>query len=239
MSPRAGGDRPRRTRRHGASAAAGERGWSSRTEERGQSEGSSDLHEERLDAVARVLLREGATSVLDLGCGSGSLLLRLARERPFLRLTGIDQSLEALRTAERLLEPVRAGGAPQIELRQGSLLGGAGEWPAADAAVLVETIEHLAPADLSRLERALFSELRPALVVITTPNRDFNPLLGVPAGQLRHPDHRFEWGRAKFEGWAAGLGLRHGYEASFQGIGPGDAWHGRPTQMAVLSRTAA
>jgi small RNA 2'-O-methyltransferase len=205
-------------------------------EERGHAEESSDLHEERLDAVARVLLREGVSTVLDLGCGAGSLLRRLAREAAYSRLTGVDLSIAALRTAERVLAPFRAAEAPRIDLLHGSILEHSAEWPAADAAVLVETIEHLPPDELSRLEGAVLAGLRPRLVVITTPNRECNPLLGIPDGRLRHPDHRFEWGRTKFEAWAAGLGSRHGYAAAFEGIGPGDAWHGRATQMAVLRR---
>jgi small RNA 2'-O-methyltransferase len=233
----AGGGGGRRERRGRSAARRVAPPWTAPPEERGQGEGTSDLHHERLEAVARLLLREGAATVLDLGCGSGALLLRLSRETAFRRLTGIDPSLPALREAERLLGEARQGGA-RIELRHGSALSNAGAWPPSDAAVLVETIEHLPPKELSRLETALLAELRPRLVVITTPNRDCNALLGVPEGELRHPDHRFEWGRAKFEAWARGLALRHGYEAAFEGVGPGDAWRGRATQIAILRLAA-
>jgi len=232
-----GGGR-RRERRRGDAVGRDAPLWAAPEDERGQGEGTSDLHDERLEAVTRLLLHEGAATVLDLGCGSGSLLLRLARERAFSRLTGVDPSLPALRSAELLLEPARQGGA-RVELIHGSALSNAGSWPPSDAAVLVETIEHLPPEELSRLEGALLAELRPRLVVITTPNRECNALLGVPEGKLRHPDHRFEWGRAKFEAWARGLALRHGYEAAFEGVGPGDAWHGRATQIAILRLVAA
>ncbi|TGN67760.1 hypothetical protein E4L95_03885 [Paracoccus liaowanqingii] len=47
-------------------------------------------------------------------------------------------------------------------------------------AVPVETIEHLDPARLSKPAHALFRQMSPQTVVITTPNAEFNPLLGVP-----------------------------------------------------------
>ena len=33
----------------------------------------------------------------------------------------------------------------------------------------------------------------------------------LPAGEFRHPDHRFEWTRAEFASWAEGVAERYGY----------------------------
>jgi hypothetical protein len=55
-------------------------------------------------------------------------------------------------------------------------------------------------------------------------------------GVLRHRDHRFEWTREQFEGWASGVATAHGYIVEFKPIGPIDQSHGAPTQMAVFSR---
>jgi methylase of polypeptide subunit release factors len=49
----------------------------------------------------------GARSVLDLGCGPGELLLRLAREPQFERIVGVDISPDALQEARRLLQTMR------------------------------------------------------------------------------------------------------------------------------------
>jgi len=105
-----------------------------------------------------------------------------------------------------------------------------------DAAALVETIEHIDAHRLSSVERAVFGSFRPATVVITTPNSEYNPIHGAPAGSFRHPDHRFEWPRAKFRDWARGVAGRNGYRAAFGDIGEPDPDLGSPTQMAVLSR---
>ena len=46
-------------------------------------------------------------------------------------------------------------------------------------------------------------------VVVTTPNVEYNVRFEtLPAGQLRHRDHRFEWTRAEFRAWADGVAER-------------------------------
>ena len=57
-----------------------------------------------------------------------------------------------------------------------------------------------------------------------------------PAGRFRHPDHRFEWTRHEFPDWAQGVADRFGYDVEMAGIGPIDADHGQPSQVAVFSR---
>ena len=74
-------------------------------------------------------------------------------------------------------------------------------------------------------------------MIVTTPNVEYNALFEtLPAGTLRHRDHRFEWTRAEFKAWATGIAGRHGYRVELAGIGPEDAERGSPTQMAVFRR---
>ena len=50
-------------------------------------------------------------------------------------------------------------------------------------------------------------------VVVTTPNAEHNVRYpGLADGQFRHRDHRFEWTRAEFAGWAEAVGVRYGYQ---------------------------
>lgn len=64
------------------------------------------------------LLPEGGT-LLDLGCGSGRLLARLAHGRPDARIIGLDLSGPMLETGRGLLE--REGLADRVELRRGDI----------------------------------------------------------------------------------------------------------------------
>lgn len=183
-----------------------------------------------------LLLASGARSVLDLGCGSGALLRRLAAHDRFTRIVGLDTSFQALSRAGRGLAADGHPAGERIALRHESLEdldAAAGEF---DAAVMVEAIEHMAPADLQLVERAVFTGGALPFVVVTTPNREYNARLGLAEGELRHADHRFEWTRAGFQRWAAGIAERRGYEAAFHDIGPSDAWLGTPSQAAVFRR---
>ena len=193
------------------------------------------LHEARLEVVVNVLLASGATTVLDLGCGSGALLQRLAGEPRLERIVGIDVEGRALEEARIALGIGFPEPAARVQVRRGSLLHPDEDLHGFDAAALVETLEHIDPGRLSRVERALFDDLHPRHVLVTTPNRDYNPLHGLAPGQLRHPDHRFEWGRARFRRWARGVAARNGYRARFVDIGPADPLRGSSTQMAIFT----
>jgi hypothetical protein len=60
----------------------------------------------------------------------------------------------------------------------------------------------------------------------------------LPAGHVRHRDHRFEWTREEFRTWARTVAERHGYGVEFRPVGPDDPEVGPPTQMAVFTLTA-
>lgn len=73
---------------------------------------------------------------------------------------------------------------------------------------------------------------------MTTPNAEYNVRFpGLPAGQFRHPDHRFEWTRAEFRAWAQEVAQRYGYAVEFRPVGPDDPEVGPPTQLALFRRT--
>jgi 3' terminal RNA ribose 2'-O-methyltransferase Hen1 len=194
------------------------------------------LHEQRLEAVLAAIRESGAESVLDLGCGDGALLMQLARERKVSRIVGIDLSSDSLTQLRKEFQASPASVREKVELIHGSIGDPRGSLEGFDAAVLVETIEHIDPDRLSALERRVFREMRPKTVVITTPNGDFNPLLGVPPHRFRHPDHRFEWGRAKFRSWAEGVAERNGYAVTCRDVAGAHPVYGGASQMAVLKR---
>ena len=205
------------------------------------------LNTQRLATVLAALRGAGARSVVDLGCGAGKLLRLLLDDRigqvaggpRFERIVGMDVSLRSLKiAAERLrldrLPPLKR---QRIELLHGSLLYRDTRLAGFDAATCVEVIEHLDPPRLAAFERTVFEFARPQMVIITTPNREYNVRFEtLPAGQLRHRDHRFEWTRTEFETWSRGVAERFGYEVRFLPVGPEDAEVGAPTQMGVFQR---
>lgn len=197
------------------------------------------LNDERMTAVVEALRASGAKTIADMGCGEGKLLHRLLVERWAERLIGLDPAARELEWAAKRLKLHLPGGPPEghVSLLHGSLTYRDERWTGADAAALIEVIEHLDPDRLPLVERVVFGEARPGTVVVTTPNAEYNALFpNLAAGTFRHPDHRFEWTRTKFRAWADRIGSTYGYRSSFSGIGRPDEALGTPTQMAVFTR---
>jgi 3' terminal RNA ribose 2'-O-methyltransferase Hen1 len=197
------------------------------------------LHELRLGAVLAALRQAGARRVLDLGCGEGRLLQLLLAEKAFTEIVGLDVAHRALElAADRLhLDTMPPLQRARLTLLQGSLTYRDRRLEGYDAAAVVEVIEHLDPPRLAAFERVLFDFARPGLVVITTPNAEYNVKFEtLPAGRLRHKDHRFEWTRAEFEAWAQRVAGQFGYAVRFLPIGPEDPALGAPSQMGLFSR---
>jgi 3' terminal RNA ribose 2'-O-methyltransferase Hen1 len=197
------------------------------------------LHDQRIETVVAAIAEAGAQRVLDLGCGSGKLTSALLRLPSVSQVTGMDVSHRALEGAARRLrlDQLSARARARVELLHGSLTYTDARLRGFDAAAVVEVIEHLDPTRLAAFERSLFGDARPGLILLTTPNAEYNVLFdGLPAGTFRHADHRFEWTRAQFSDWATAVAGRHGYQVRLSGIGPQDPELGCPTQLAVFSR---
>jgi len=197
------------------------------------------LNEQRTDAVLCAIVASGARRVLDLGCGQGKLVRELLKVQGVERVVGVDVSYRALEVGARRLhlDTMAPRQRARVDLLQGSLTYRDRRLAGFDAAAVVEVIEHLDPSRLGSFERAVFSHARPTTVIVTTPNVEYNVRFEtLPAGQLRHRDHRFEWTRAEFAGWCELAASRHGYAVGLSGIGAEDPEVGCPTQMAVFSR---
>ena len=195
------------------------------------------LNQQRMGAVLAALRQSGAKRVLDLGCGEGRLLSLLLADPSFTEILGIDVSPRVLeRASERLrLDSLPARKRQRVKLLQGSLMYKDARLAGYDAAAVVEVIEHLDPPRLAAFERVLFEQARPTTIVVTTPNREYNVKFEtMPAGTFRHKDHRFEWTRAEFQGWASAVASRYAYDVSFLPIGDQDLVLGPPTQMAIF-----
>ena len=195
------------------------------------------LHQQRLEIVRDALVASGAKRVIDLGCGSGALLSLLLAEPQFEQILAMDASATALQVVRSEVLAGHGESAGRVELIRGSWTEAHVRCTDYQAAALVETIEHLDPRELSRMERTVFETYQLDCIILTTPNGDYNTVLGMAPGEKRDPDHRFEWPRARFRKWCRGIAVRHGYTVRFVGIGDEDMDHGTPTQMAILSRS--
>ena len=195
---------------------------------------------QRRGAVLAALKSASARTVADLGCGEGVLLAELASDRRFGRILGVDVSARSLSIAARRLRGRTEHEPGRVELIQSSLVYRDDRLAGFDAAVLMEVIEHVDPPRLAALEGSVFGHAAPRTVIVTTPNAEYNVRYEtLPAGQFRHRDHRFEWSREQFHGWAAAVAARHGYRVRFVPVGADDTEVGPPTQMAIFTKEVA
>ncbi|KAI9010162.1 hypothetical protein DFJ74DRAFT_587207, partial [Hyaloraphidium curvatum] len=155
------------------------------------------------------------------------------------RLLGIDPSAAAIGASAARLRPSKDDAPRDRSLRVDLVRAPMDEVQCSgyDAATLVEVIEHLDPAPLNRVGETVLGRWRPRIAVVTTPNAEFNHLLGLAPGETRHDDHRFEWTRAEFASFARSIAGEFGYSFALTGVGslPGrDPGVGPATQAAVF-----
>jgi 3' terminal RNA ribose 2'-O-methyltransferase Hen1 len=163
----------------------------------------------------------------------------LAADPRFTEVVGVDVSARSLEVARQRLDRQRLPDnlKDRVKLLHGALTYRDARLEGFDAAAVVEVVEHLDPPRLGTFEPALFGCARPGVVVLTTPNREYNVRFeGLPAGKFRHADHRFEWTRAEFAAWCAGVSSAFGYGVRIAPLGEVDVEVGAPSQMAVFTR---
>ena len=200
-----------------------------------ESEPKVRLNTQRIDAVLENILDVKPRRVIDLGCGEGKLIGKLAKQMSIQEIVGVDVSLSVLEKANSRLDIIAPMRRKQIELRQNALTYYDPKFEGFDVATLVEVIEHLDLPRLDALERIVFGKAMPGRVIVTTPNREYNVVWeSLPAGKVRHKDHRFEWTRSEFAEWTTKVCDLYRYTVKILPIGPVDENVGSPTQMAVF-----
>ncbi|MBW4457732.1 MAG: 3' terminal RNA ribose 2'-O-methyltransferase Hen1 [Nostoc indistinguendum CM1-VF10] len=213
----------------------------SHAEEEAAVEKPISLNQQRINAVIAALKQRAAKRVIDLGCGQGTLLRLLLKDGFFEQITGVDVSYRTLEVAQERLDRLHfpRNQWERLQLLQSALTYQDKRLSGYDAATVIEVIEHLDLPRLGSFERVLFEFTQPKTVVVTTPNIEYNVKFeNLPAGKLRHQDHRFEWTRAEFKNWANRVAERFSYTVEFQPVGTEDAEVGSPTQMAVFSHNS-
>lgn len=198
-----------------------------------------------IDVVRNLVHKRKLRKVVDFGCAELDFLIYMKNTVGIEEILCVDIDRALLESFENKAEPLvceylNTRNAPLvIEVCEGSVTMNDKKLENTDAVICIELIEHLYPDTLMDLPHNIFGYIQPKLVVITTPNADFNVLFPNFSG-FRHPDHKFEWTREQFQGWAENVVSRYpNYTVRFDGIckGPEGTEHlGCCTQMAVFER---
>ena len=214
----------------------------------GKTQFSPSLWKQRRSFAVDALERLQCASVLDLGCGRGSTIQDLLDLSWVSQIAGIDLSINALLRAKAACEidrnQARTTRLTPIELNlyQGSLQDVDPRLGNFDALICLEVIEHLDPHLVLALPITIFKVYRPRVVVISTPNAEFNAYFpelkyGTSDQIFRHNDHRFEWTRHEFQNWCQLQAQIYGYSVEFGGVGVlGESNCGFCSQIAIFDR---
>ena len=207
--------------------------------EQEEQEVRTPLNTMRMEAVRDAVLKSGASTVIDLGCGECRLTSLLLNEQQIKAVTACDVSVRELeKAAQKLhLDRMPAFRKNKLTLMQASLTYVDKRFSGFDCACVIEVIEHIEPMRIPAFERVVFEYAKPRTVILTTPNREYNANYAhMEENALRHGDHRFEWTRSEFEAWTQHICETFGYTCEISGIGQEDETRGYPTQMGVFTK---
>ena len=189
------------------------------------------------------------TRVADFGCAEGKLIRRLKKLPEVEEIACVDSddfSLEmCVEEARPLAWDMIFGRSKSLDINvfKGDVSQRDDRFKHFHAITCIEIIEHLKEDVLKLLVDNIFGYIRPKLVIITTPNADFNVLFPELKNscKLRHWDHKFEWTRHQFQEWCQSIVYNYcGYRFEITGVGepPLDRTDvGFCTQIAVFSKT--
>lgn len=213
------------------------------------------LSSQRYTRVKEYIQREPSVkSVTDFGCGNGRFVLWLKQIQQLEKIICVDTDYSLLEYEldncyfkPGLCEALfgRENGATSqlvIELYHGDVVVPDSRLQS-DCIVMIELIEHMSLTDVEKATRSVFGFYKPKMVVITTPNREFNHLLrgaSESSSCFRHFDHKFEWNRFEFQQWANYVINNFPYSVQFDGVGhlPQSEPYGPCTQIAVFRCTS-
>ncbi|KAG5677186.1 hypothetical protein PVAND_006967 [Polypedilum vanderplanki] len=90
-----------------------------------------------------------------------------------------------------------------------------------DCVIALELIEHVYPDVLEEMPYHIFGMISPKIVILSTPNYEFNQLFNFEEGRIfRHDDHKFEWNREQFKDWCNNICQRFpNYIVQIEGVG--------------------
>ncbi|MCG7377677.1 methyltransferase domain-containing protein [Paenibacillus sp. ACRSA] len=197
------------------------------------------LNELRYRAITEVVARlPHRQRIVDMGAGEGKLSARLATIAGVESILAVEPSGQSrLRAMERFAKLEGRHGVFAVpEPIIGSLFYFDEQLQHQDVMILCEVIEHIEAYRLDGIMNTLLQEYQPEVLIVTTPNKEYNDVYAMEQESFRHHDHRFEWTRAELAErcveWSAGTN----YTYTIQGIGEQVEGYGQPTQMIVFGR---
>ncbi|XP_042520731.1 small RNA 2'-O-methyltransferase isoform X2 [Macadamia integrifolia] len=221
---------------------------------------SPPLSKQRVEFALRHINESCASTLVDFGCGSGSLLDSLLDISTSLeKMVGVDISRKSLSRAAKALhsklsensDPAKSSiGIKSALLYDGSITVFDPRLTGFDIGTCLEVIEHMEEDQAHLFGDVVLSSFRPRILIVSTPNYEYNSILQrndlsnkdedpdekMPC-KFRNHDHKFEWTREQFNNWASDLAMKHSYSVAISGVGgSADVEPGFASQIAIFRR---
>ncbi|CAL0329585.1 unnamed protein product [Lupinus luteus] len=226
---------------------------------------SPSLSKQRVEFAVQRILESHATTLLDFGCGSGSLLEALLNYSTSLeKIAGVDISQKGLIRAAKVLNSklvtnsdavMLPTSVKSVILYEGSITKFGSKLHGFDIGTCLEVIEHMDEDQACLFGDVALSYFCPQILIVSTPNFEYNVVLQkssmtnqeqedesdekslLQSCKFRNHDHKFEWTREQFQQWASDIAARHNYKVKFSGVGgSADVEPGFASQIAVFER---
>ncbi|MGQ3481670.1 3' terminal RNA ribose 2'-O-methyltransferase Hen1 [Paenibacillus sp. TY11] len=186
-----------------------------------------------MDVIRKLPRRQ---KIVDFGSGEGKLSARMARMTGIEEIWAVEPSAYAqVRAMERFAKLERHADAISPTPVTGSLFYYDEQLRGKDVMILCEVIEHVDEHRINRVMETIVAEYQPGVLIVTTPNREYNEVYRMNQQELRHGDHRFEWSRSEFQERCEQWIVEAPYSLALKGIGEEVEGFGQPTQMAVFT----
>ncbi|APB77469.1 3' terminal RNA ribose 2'-O-methyltransferase Hen1 [Paenibacillus polymyxa] len=208
------------------------------SQEEGKQKPTVRLNELRYQAIMDVIRKlPRRQKIVDFGSGEGKLSARMARMTGIEEIWAVEPSAYAqVRAMERFAKLERHTDAIIPTPMMGSLFYYDEQLRGKDVMILCEVIEHVDEHRLNRVMKTIVTEYQPNVLIVTTPNREYNEVYRMNQQELRHGDHRFEWNRSEFQEQCEQWIEEAPYSVALKGIGEEIEGFGQPTQMAIFTR---
>ncbi|KAG1659709.1 Small RNA 2'-O-methyltransferase [Nymphon striatum] len=181
--------------------------------------------------------------VVDFGCAEGNFVKFLKNVLHVKEISAVDLEFSSCMSCVNKSRPIAwdhimmRPNPLKIKIFHGSVLKNDFRLKNYDAVTCIELIEHLHPVNLKEFSDNIFGFIKPSLVILTTPNSDFNVLFSNPK-TFRHWDHKFEWSRKEFIDWCDNIVKEfpsYQYNIEYIGKGPDGSEHlGGCSQMCIF-----
>ncbi|OAF70229.1 hypothetical protein A3Q56_02002 [Intoshia linei] len=189
-----------------------------------QSPFKKPVYIQRYELVSNNLKYMNASSVLDVGCSDMKFFQYLKNTKTIHRIGMLDLDEKTMYESD---EPKRCyneafKNRPHfiVECMLADIFNVKKNTDLAkfDAVSMIEFVEHIHEDKLNDLIKIIFEYMSPRIVIITTPNSDYNHLLEMK-NKFRHDDHKFEWTQNEFQTWCTEISSKYQYKLDFEGVG--------------------